>query len=31
MTGRPSPAGYNGPGYATHGYHTKLAAAFKRW
>ncbi|UFS64407.1 N-acetylmuramidase domain-containing protein [Paracoccus denitrificans] len=23
--------GYNGPGYATHGYHTKLAAAFKRW
>ena len=23
--------GYNGPGYATHSYHTKLAAAFKRW
>jgi peptidoglycan hydrolase-like protein with peptidoglycan-binding domain len=23
--------GYNGPGYATHGYHTKLAAAFARW
>lgn len=23
--------GYNGPGYATHGYHTKLAAAFKKW
>ena len=23
--------GYNGPGYAKHGYHTKLAAAFKRW
>ncbi len=23
--------GYNGAGYATHGYHTKLAAAFKRW
>lgn len=23
--------GYNGAGYATHGYHTKLAAAFERW
>jgi len=23
--------GYNGPGYAKHGYHTKLAAAFKKW
>lgn len=23
--------GYNGPGYAQHGYHTKLAAAFKKW
>ncbi|MFC3169200.1 N-acetylmuramidase domain-containing protein [Paracoccus fontiphilus] len=23
--------GYNGAGYAKHGYHTKLAAAFKRW
>jgi hypothetical protein len=23
--------GYNGPGYAKHGYHTKLAAAFKAW
>ncbi|WP_028716871.1 N-acetylmuramidase domain-containing protein [Paracoccus sp. J39] len=23
--------GYNGAGYATHGYHTKLAVAFKRW
>lgn len=23
--------GYNGAGYATHGYHTKLAAAFARW
>ncbi|WP_017999945.1 N-acetylmuramidase domain-containing protein [Paracoccus sp. N5] len=23
--------GYNGAGYVTHGYHTKLAAAFKRW
>lgn len=23
--------GYNGPGYATHGYHTKLAAAYARW
>jgi hypothetical protein len=22
--------GYNGPGYAKHGYHTRLAAAFKR-
>lgn len=23
--------GYNGAGYATHGYHTRLAAAFKKW
>lgn len=23
--------GYNGPGYATHGYHTKLAAAYRKW
>lgn len=23
--------GYNGPGYAKNAYHTKLAAAFKRW
>ncbi|MCJ8138623.1 N-acetylmuramidase domain-containing protein [Falsirhodobacter halotolerans] len=23
--------GYNGAGYAQHGYHTRLAAAFKRW
>jgi hypothetical protein len=23
--------GYNGPQYAVHGYHTKLAAAFKKW
>ncbi|MFC3571317.1 N-acetylmuramidase domain-containing protein, partial [Paracoccus simplex] len=23
--------GYNGAGYATHGYHTRLKAAFKRW
>ncbi|WP_265499562.1 N-acetylmuramidase family protein [Paracoccus beibuensis] len=23
--------GYNGAGYAAHGYHTKLAAAFKKW
>lgn len=23
--------GYNGAGYAKHGYHTKLAAAFARW
>jgi len=23
--------GYNGAGYAAHGYHTKLAAAYKRW
>ncbi|MTH62122.1 N-acetylmuramidase domain-containing protein [Paracoccus litorisediminis] len=23
--------GYNGPGYAQHGYHKKLAAAFARW
>lgn len=23
--------GYNGAGYAKHGYHTKLAAAFRRW
>lgn len=23
--------GYNGAGYAKHGYHTRLAAAFKRW
>ena len=23
--------GYNGPGYARHGYHSKLAASFKRW
>ena len=23
--------GYNGSGYAQHGYHTKLAAAFRRW
>lgn len=23
--------GYNGAGYATHGYHTKLAAAYRRW
>lgn len=23
--------GYNGPKYAEHGYHTKLAAAFARW
>ncbi|GLK63353.1 N-acetylmuramidase domain-containing protein [Paracoccus kondratievae] len=23
--------GYNGAGYATHGYHTRLAAAFARW
>lgn len=23
--------GYNGAGYAKHGYHTKLAAAFKKW
>lgn len=23
--------GYNGPGYARHGYHIKLAAAFNRW
>ncbi|MEM7747561.1 MAG: N-acetylmuramidase domain-containing protein, partial [Pseudomonadota bacterium] len=22
---------YNGPGYKTHGYHTRLAAAFRRW
>ena len=22
---------YNGPGYATHGYHTRLAAAFAKW
>lgn len=22
---------YNGPGYRSHGYHTKLAAAFKKW
>lgn len=22
---------WNGPGYATHGYHTKLASAYKRW
>lgn len=22
---------YNGPSYAVHGYHTKLAAAFKKW
>ena len=24
-------SGYNGAGYATHGYHTKLAAAFAKW
>lgn len=23
--------GYNGPGYAKHGYHTKLAAAYRKW
>ncbi len=23
--------GYNGPGYAKNGYHTKLSAAFKKW
>lgn len=23
--------GYNGPGYAKHGYHTKLASAFRKW
>jgi len=23
--------GYNGPGYAKHGYHKKLAAAFRKW
>lgn len=23
--------GYNGPGYAKHGYHKKLAAAYKKW
>lgn len=23
--------GYNGAGYATHGYHTRLAAAYARW
>lgn len=23
--------GYNGPGYARHGYHTKLAAAYAKW
>ena len=23
--------GYNGPGYAKHGYHIKLKAAFKKW
>jgi|SRR5215207_9653841 len=23
--------GYNGAGYAKHGYHTKLAAAFRKW
>lgn len=23
--------GYNGAGYAQHGYHTRLAAAFRRW
>lgn len=23
--------GYNGAGYATHGYHTKLAAAYAKW
>lgn len=23
--------GYNGPGYAKHGYHTKLAEAFAKW
>lgn len=23
--------GYNGPGYATHGYHTKLGASFLKW
>jgi len=23
--------GYNGPGYAQHGYHTKLSAAFRKW
>jgi hypothetical protein len=23
--------GYNGPGYAKHGYHTDLAAAFAKW
>lgn len=23
--------GYNGPGYAKHGYHTKLAAAYAKW
>jgi hypothetical protein len=23
--------GYNGAGYASHGYHTKLAAAFAKW
>ena len=23
--------GYNGPAYASHGYHTKLAAAYKKW
>jgi hypothetical protein len=23
--------GYNGPGYARHGYHTKLAVAFAKW
>ena len=23
--------GYNGPGYAKHGYHTKLANAYRKW
>lgn len=23
--------GYNGPKYATHGYHTKLARAYAKW
>lgn len=23
--------GYNGPGYAKHGYHTRLEAAFRKW
>lgn len=23
--------GYNGPGYAKHGYHTRLAAAYRKW